>query len=425
MGDLAMPQFYDFFAGAGLATLGLAPEWRCIWANDIDAKKAAAYRAGVARVMAKAYKRNFVGKHFVLGDVASIQAAHLPGPADLAWASFPCQDLSLAGWRRGLSAERSGTFWIFWRLMQELLERGRRPPLIVIENVTGLLHGDSFAGLCEAVAALDMQFGALVIDAKRFVPQSRPRVFVVCVDSRVDCSQFVSENPNPAWTPRSLQEARALLTGELDRRWRWWNLPEPSGQSLSISQIIERNPWGVTWQTAKETDRLLDLMSKTNRAKVEAAAASGRRQVGFLYKRMRNGVQRAEVRFDGVAGCLRTPRGGSSRQTVVIVEKGGVRTRLLSPREAARLMGVDDSFVLPAAYNDAYHAMGDGVVVPAVHWLSKHLLLPLSRHAKRTGSIEKKRWEHTPWQCEFQSTSEQRASEWLTSMQSRRVLPPG
>jgi DNA (cytosine-5)-methyltransferase 1 len=57
-------------------------------------------------------------------------------------------------------------------------------------------------------------------------------------------------------------------------------------------------------------------------------------------------TQRAEVRFDDISGCLRTPAGGSSRQTVLIVEGKQVRSRLLSPREAARLMGVPDDYPL-------------------------------------------------------------------------------
>src|SRR5262245_11262927 len=185
-----------------------------------------------------------------------------------------------------------------------------------------------------------MQFGALVIDAKHFVRQSRPRVFVICVDSRVDCSRFTSPTPVPTWTPQALKAAHDSLNGGLRDLWRWWNLPVPVAKRPSLNGIIEMTPTGVQWHTDEETDYLLSLMSDTNRAKVESAARTGERQVGFLYRRMRNGNQRAEVRFDGISGCLRTPRGGSSRQTVVVVDKGTIRTRLLSPREAARLMGV-------------------------------------------------------------------------------------
>jgi DNA (cytosine-5)-methyltransferase 1 len=87
-------------------------------------------------------------------------------------------------------------------------------------------------------------------------------------------------------------------------------------------------------------------------------------------------VQRAEVRFDDVAGCLRVPAGGSSRQTVLIVEGDDVRSRLLSPRETARLMGLHDSYALPTNANDAYRLTGDGVVAPVVRFIAGHILEP-------------------------------------------------
>ncbi len=119
------------------------------------------------------------------------------------------------------------------------------------------------------------------------------------------------------------------------------------------------------------------------RAKLAAAQSLGERIAGTVYRRTRNrsdGVarQKAEVRFDQTAGCLRTPTGGSSRQTILLVHGDSVRSRLLSPREAARLMGVPEDYPLPERYNDAYHVFGDGPAVPAVAWLSRHLLAPLA-----------------------------------------------
>lgn len=383
-----------------------------MWANDIDGRKEAVYVA------------NFGKDHFVREDIAKIHASHLPTPADLAWASFPCQDLSLAGWQRGISAERSGTFWAFWHIMHDLLNRGQRPPIIVIENVTGVLYGNNFLGLCEALAALDMQFGALVVDAKCFVPQSRPRVFIVCVDSRVDCSRFTSDGSIPGSSPKALKAAYGLLNEGLRHLWRWWKLPLPAACRTTLAQVIEREPTGVGWHTEQETEYLLSMMSKMNRAKVEESVRSGKRHIGFLYRRMREGVQRAEVRFDGVSGCLRTPRGGSSRQTVVEIDKGHVRTRLLSPREAARLMGVEDTYILPDRYNDAYKAMGDGLVVPVVRYLSEHLLSPLSAHVREVPPLEPSGREQYPsiQVTGFRQSSERRAAEWLTSVKSKSVL---
>jgi DNA (cytosine-5)-methyltransferase 1 len=380
-------RFYDFFAGVGMAEVGLAPDWACVWANDFDPKKGRIYAA------------NHDPSRFHLGDVADVAVDDLPIPADLAWASFPCQDLSLAGWRRGMSpGGRSGTFWQFWRIMKDLHDRGERPRLIVLENVVGLLSGADFPALCEALAALEMRFGALVINADRFVPQSRPRVFIVALDDRIAASPW--EDPAPAaspWFTRGVWQAWERLPPETQARWVWWNVPAPSAPVVSIETLIEAEPIGLAWHAPDETARLLDMMTPINLAKVAAVQTVPGRHVGFLYKRTRKGAQRAEVRFDGVAGCLRTSTGGSSRQTVLVVEDGRVRSRLLSVREAARLMGLADTFGLPVSYNEAYHAMGDGVAVPVVAWLSAHLLTPLAHAAPERIEVDVADRVLAPW----------------------------
>jgi DNA (cytosine-5)-methyltransferase 1 len=162
----------------------------------------------------------------------------------------------------------------------------------------------------------------------------------------------------------------------------WWKLPEPAPRTSAFSESIEDQPRGVVWHSAAETRRLLSLMAPLHRHKVEMAKSAGQRMFGAIYKRTRRdasgqSVQRAEVRFDGVSGCLRTPVGGSSRQSILVVEGRRVRSRLLSPREAARLMGLPDSYRLPENYNEAYHLAGDGVAVPVVRFLAARLLEPL------------------------------------------------
>ncbi|HEY3265744.1 MAG TPA: DNA cytosine methyltransferase [Armatimonadota bacterium] len=400
-------KYYEFFAGCGLVRQGLRADWRCIWANDIEPKKAEVYALNFGR-------DGQLPDDFHLGDVANVSAADLPPGADMAWASFPCQDLSLAGWRRGVTARRSGTFWAFWRIMRDLYDTGDRPPVIVIENVAGLLYGDNLLGLAEALAALGMQFGPLLIDARRFVAQSRPRVFVVAVDADVDCTEFLEPSPKERpWFTKPILDAEAALPACLAPLWRYWHLPIPSQAPTPLSEIIRDSPSGVPWHTHQETLRLLGLMTECNRAKVRRAQDAGGRAVGLLYKRTRQGRQRAEVRFDGVAGCLRTPGGGSSRQTVVIVNEGTVRSRLLAPSEAAALMGASE-FRLPSGYNDAYRAMGDGVVAPVVSWLSEHLLAPLASASLaasegiRGGPDALQR----PHMASNRKTAERRAAQW-------------
>lgn len=158
----------------------------------------------------------------------------------------------------------------------------------------------------------------------------------------------------------------------------------PQVRETSLSGMIEADPKGVKWHTKAETKYLLEMMTDLNRKKVEAAQQLGTKVIGTIYRRTRPdaaGVkrQRAEVRFDEIAGCLRTPAGGSSRQTIMIVEGEEIRSRLLSPREAAALMGLPATYELPIRYNDAYKLAGDGVAVPVVRHLAAATFEPVLR----------------------------------------------
>ncbi|MFY9969835.1 MAG: DNA cytosine methyltransferase [Roseiarcus sp.] len=375
--------FVEFFAGGGMARAGLGDGWHCLFANDFDAMKVSTYKA------------NWGAGDIKLADVANLTLADLPGTvADLAWASFPCQDLSLAGGYRGLGREqdnaktRSGTFWPFWKLVRSLIQAGRAPRAIVLENVYGCLTshgGKDFAAIAAALSDAEYQFGAAVINAAHFVPQSRPRVFFIAVskDAKIP-SSLIAEEPIAPWHPGALIEAFDGMTSKAKRRWVWWRIAEPVARRSTLADLFETTPTGVKWHSAADTEYLLELMTPLNRRKVAEAMKSGRRRIGTVYRRTRpdeTGVkrQRAEIRFDDVAGCLRTPAGGSSRQTIIVVEGKRVRSRLLSTREAARLMGLRDDYLLPERYNDAYHVCGDGVCAPVVRHVAAHLLEPLLR----------------------------------------------
>jgi DNA (cytosine-5)-methyltransferase 1 len=332
---VSRPSTYEFFAGGGMARLGLGPGWDCLFANDFDPGKAAAYSA------------NFGAEHLVCADIHRLTAADLPGRADLAWASSPCQDFSLAGARAGLAGGRSSALLGFLRLIGELRDAARAPRLLVIENVTGLLSargGSDFAALRAALSELGYQARAFTVDAASFLPQSRPRVFVVAsADAAVPLP--------PSAPPRS---------------------------AAALADVLEVE---APWDPPEATARLLALLGPVNRMKLEAALASGERRIGAAYRRVRletgQRVQRAELRFDGLAGCLRTPAGGSSRQFVVETQNGAVRSRRLTAREGARLMGLPDSYRLPEGEMAAWRVIGDGVAVPVVRWLSATLLEPL------------------------------------------------
>jgi len=375
-------EYYEFFAGGGMARLGLGKQWKCVFANDIDEMKSACYRY------------NFKGaEELRVCDIARLAHRNLPGRVDLAWASFPCQDLSLAGNGAGLRGERSGLFWEFWRLVKGLNKEERAPRTIVLENVYGAITshaGKDMAAICSALANEGYRFAPLVIDAALFLPQSRPRLFIVGFHpDATPPRDLICEGPQSPWHPETFGIPFDQLDETARASWLWLRLPTPAKRTARLVDVIEDEPTGVDWHSEFETRRLLSMMSPINQEKVQAAKASGRRMVGAIYKRTRPNqdglkVQRAEVRFDDVAGCLRTPAGGSSRQIVLIVEGNTVRSRLLSPREAARLMGIPEKYSLPKRYNDAYRLAGDGVAVPVVAWLARQIIEPsIVSEAKR------------------------------------------
>ncbi len=370
-----MADFYEFFAGGGMARAGLGDGWTCLFANDVDPKKGSAYRDNWGD-----------GGELTVADVNAINGSQLPGRPDLVWGSFPCQDLSLAGVGAGLKGRRSGTFYPFWEVITGLIEDDRAPKLIAVENVCGTLTshgGKDFEAICRTFGESGYRHGALVINADLFVPQSRPRLFVIGVkdDVAIDRS-LVAPAPVAPFHTRGLCRAVDALPESVRRQMVWWNLPTPQERAQDFADLVEDQPDSVRWHTPAETRQLLAMMSPVNLAKLDRAKRAGRRMVGGVYRRTRlnhNGakVQRAEVRFDDIAGCLRTPAGGSSRQVILVVDGAKVRSRLISARETARLMGLQDSYVLPRNYNEAYHLTGDGVVVDVVRHLARHIFEPV------------------------------------------------
>lgn len=365
--------FLEFFAGGGMAGLGLGSRWRRLFANDFDPMKRAAYGA------------NFDLGHHAGGDINALSLADLPAErADLAWASSPCQDLSLAGARGGLGARRSGAFFGFWRLIEALDGKGRAPRLIVVENVAGLLTsngGADFACVAGLMASRRYLVSALILNASDFVPQSRPRLFIIGA-READAAPFGRIAPPAA--PAALVEAVAGLSPAAGRNWRWIAAAPRRQRNLSLADILDED---AAFDPPRATRLRLQQMAPRQRAVIRDLQASGARHAGAAFRRVRieNGKKfsRIEARFDGLAGCIRTPAGGSSRQIIFDIDAGKVRSRLMTPREAARAMGLPEDYILPARATAALKLVGDGVAPPVVSWLAENVLEPMLAPAQK------------------------------------------
>lgn len=378
--------FLEFFAGIGLVDEGLRPSgWQCVYANDNDHRKQQMHAS-----------RNGPVANYHVEDVAKTAdvIARIPGSPFLATASFPCVDLSLAGHWRGFEGQHSSTFFAFTQILKELAER--KPKLVLLENVAGFLsvhNGADFAAAAQSLAELGYWLDAIVLDAAHFVPQSRPRVFVIGMtdDIRPRASAaslgWVSQVPAPSRL-RPKRIVRFMETLPLPTGWATLNLPAPPARSLALSDCLDLDE-GQEWWDGEEVDRHYRMMSDLHRREIDLFLSIGQSFVGTIFRRVRKGKggQRAEVRFDGLAGCLRTPRGGSGRQIVIATAGGRLRMRWMSPREYARLQGAPD-FPLALPRNRLLFGFADAVCVPAIAWIDRHALTPLYESApvsRRTG----------------------------------------
>lgn len=354
--------FAEFFAGIGLVRLALERQgWMALFANDIDADKAEMYAHNWPQ-----------DPHFCLADVHALEADRLP-TVDLFTASFPCNDLSVAGKRAGLDGEQSSAFWGLMRLVEEL--GNRRPRLILLENVVGFLlskGGRDFETALRALNGAGYAVDAFVLNAVHWTPQSRPRLFIVAAlepggTSRAEpCAarpralcQFINRTSHVDWSLRPLpplptckQRLADLIEDLPDDDLRWWN---DERASYFMNQLSDRH-------------------AALARSMIDAA------EIGYAtaFRRVRRGRSMAELRADGVAGCLRTPRGGSGRQILFQAGQGRYGVRLLTARECARLQGVPDSYQIDVPLNQALFGFGDAVCVPVIEWIASHCLAPLA-----------------------------------------------
>jgi DNA (cytosine-5)-methyltransferase 1 len=359
--------FAEFFAGIGLVRIGLERQgWSIAFANDISQQKYEMYKGQFENA----------DEHFLLGDIHDVPADVIPC-VTLATASFPCNDLSLAGGREGLAGEQSSAFWGFINILDQM--HNRRPPLVFLENVTGFLTsngGEDFKSGMLALNKLGYSVDAFMLDAVNFVPQSRQRLFVVgCLENLFGTSDPICRASLAAndVRPKALTE---FISKHREIRWHIRSLPPQPMNSTRLESILDDLPDAAPeWWSHKRALYLLNQMSPRHREIADRMIAGQEWSYGTVFRRMRNDKSMAELRVDGIAGCLRTPRGGSAKQILFKAGKGKYFARLITPREAASLMGVGD-YNIDVAIDQALFGFGDAVCVPVIEWIAINYLNP-------------------------------------------------
>ncbi len=354
--------------------------WNVVWANDIEESKMKMYEGHFGSESA----------HFHLGDVHALTSSDIPTVA-LATASFPCNDLSLAGARRGLVGENSGAFWGFIKAMKSM--RSKKPPLIMLENVTGFLSshgGQDFRDACLALNDLGYAVDAFIINAGLFVPQSRQRLFLIGKQEKTEANKIGETSAFYGSQCRPPALADFIFSNPFIR-WSIRNLPGIAKKDINLRSILEDLPSSSEfWWSKERAEYLLNQMSERHRKIADKMISGKKITYGTVFRRVRYSRSMAELRTDGIAGCLRTPRGGSGRQILFAAGKGRYAVRLLTPRECARLMGADD-FRITVPINQALFGFGDAVCVPVIRWIAENYLTPVWKELYTNDDTEEKR----------------------------------
>jgi DNA (cytosine-5)-methyltransferase 1 len=354
----------EYFVGIGLVRLGLEQAgWKVVFANDWAQDKFEMYAAHFEDA----------SKHYRVQDIFSVCHADIPNTL-LATASFPCIDLSLAGNLKGIGGQYSSAFWGFI----EILERqADKPRLAMVENVAGWLTsngGQDFRLTIQALNRLGYACDVFAIDAAHFVPQSRLRIFVTGVQKpHANQNRAVFAGRSASLKTQALEKA---IAANLDLCWNFMEVPSlPERVKTDVSDVVENlAEEDARWWVEDEVERHLKMMSSINLDYLKDLQDLPDYAYCTMYRRVREGRQRAELRKDGIAGCLRTASGGSSRQMLVRVGVGTIRMRVMTPREYARLQGVPDDYPIPLQVNQALTGFGDAVCVPVIAWIAENIL---------------------------------------------------
>ncbi len=351
----------EFFAGIGLVRLALERQgWDVVFANDIDPAKF------------EMYKTNFGSDHFWLGDIHALSPSQIP-TCDLFTASFPCNDLSIAGSWAGLGGKQSSAYWGLIELIKSM--GGRRPPFVLLENVVGFLQSNGGADFEKALLALnDIGYfvDAFILNASRWTPQSRARLFVV---AKLDAGQ--KRRTFCAVSDCRPDMLHRFIFMHQHIQWDICELPELPRSTATLMDIIEELPEDDDrWWSEARADYFFSQLSERHVRDAMKMISQAKYSYATAFRRVRNKRSMAELRTDGIAGCLRTPRGGSGRQILFKAGFGRFQVRLLTPRECARLQGVPDNYVINATPNQALFGFGDAVCVPAVEWILSNYLNP-------------------------------------------------
>ena len=313
-------RFYDLFAGIGGFRLGLERAGHeCVGSCEID------------KYARQIYAKNF-GHEPTERDAKQINTSKLP-EFEILVAGFPCQSWSIAGQRRGFQDARGTLCFEILRIARE-----KQPPILLLENVKGLLshsEGSTFRYIIEAIDELGYDVEWIILNSKNYgVAQNRERVFI-------------------AGHLRGSGSRKIFPVGQVGTKY-----DESLGQAQNTK---DRHSGAIT-------------------ANYYKGWGAGRTMIAEpklkLHKNSKDDSYRV-YETDGLARTLRANSGGLGSKTGVY-NMGDLKFRKLTPMECERLQGFPDNFTSGVSDTQRYRQLGNAVTVNVTEYLGGLLRLEKS-----------------------------------------------
>lgn len=273
----------------------------------------------------KTYRANF--GETPEGDITKINAADIPDH-DILVGGFPCQAFSQAGKKQGFNDTRGTLFFEIARIIKE-----KRPKAFLLENVKNLKshdHGKTYKVIMNTLQELGYSVTTMLFKAKDFgVPQHRERIYIVGFDPEQvnNFSDFVV--PTPPMTPTRLGD---ILENSVNEKY-------------TIS------------------DKLWAGHQRRKKANKEAGKGFG--YTLFNPESVYTNTLSARYYKDG---------------SEILIDQLDKNPRKITPREAARLQGFPDNYIIPVSDTQAYKQFGNSVAVPVVNAVAKQILKVLNNN---------------------------------------------
>ncbi len=320
--------FIDLFAGIGgfrMALQNLGGE--CVFSSEWD------------KYAQKTYQANYGDIPF--GDITKPEVkAAIPKGFDILCGGFPCQPFSIAGVskknslgrKHGFEDEKQGNLFFH---IEEII-REKRPKAFFLENVKNLVShdkGNTFKVIKSTLEGLGYTFRHKVLDGKYFVPQHRERTIMV---------GFYKDY------------FKKDIVFDFDKV----NLPTTKNK---IKDILEKKPESKYTLTDKLWKYLQDYSQK--------------------HKEKGNGFGFGLVDMNGITRTIsaRYYKDGSE----ILIPQKGKNPRRLTIREAAKLQGYPDNFIVDAvSMNQAYKQFGNSVVMPLIQAVGVEISNLIAKNSK-------------------------------------------